>query len=169
MDVHEALDLQLIADARGVIDDGVDLLLAQRKAGVDGHRIATVYACPLHMFHDAWNQHRLTVANGVHLNLAALEVLVDKHPPSHASLECVAHVAHQLRGVLHDLHGAAPKHVAGPDQNRIANLLGHIQRLLQVGHGGTRWVGNAYTSQELFEELSVGGSVDGLGGGAENR
>ena len=121
----------------------------------------------LHMLHDAGDEHILAVTHGVHLDLAALEILVDEHAPAHARLECVGHVAHELGGVLHNLHRPAAEHIAGTHEYGIAYALRDVERLFEVADGGAGWVGNARSREELLEEVAVGCDVDGARGRAE--
>ena len=167
LDVHQALDLKLESDARGVVHDGVNFGFGEGQAGVYRHGIAAVNAGALHMLHDAGYEHILAVAHGVHLDLAALEILVDEHAPAHTHFECVGHVAHELGGVLHNLHRPAAKHVAGTHEHGVAYALRDIERLFEVADGCAGWVGYARSRKELLEQVAVGCDVDGARGRAE--
>ena len=169
LDVHEAAHFQRLADAGGVIYDGVYLFFAQCKPRVYSHRVAAVYSRPLDVFHDSGYEDGLAVAHCVHLHLAPLEILVYQHPASRTRLECTVHVAHQFSGVLDDLHCPPAQDVARPYQNRVANLLRDVQRMLQVHDRRAGRVGNSDSRQELLEQVPVGRYINGLRRGAEYR
>ena len=82
-----------------------------------------------HVLHDSGNQHLLPIADGVNLTFLALEVPVDQHRLVGRHLHRRSQVINQLGGILDDLHRPPAKHIAGPDDGGIPNVLSHLQRL----------------------------------------
>ena len=121
-----------------------------------------------YVLHDSRDQDYFTVADGVNLALFALQVPVDQHRLIGGQLHRRREVMDQLGGVLHDLHGAATKHVARPDHGGIPNVLGHLQSPFHRGHGPARRLRDTQSRQEILELMPVRSHVDGLGAGAED-
>ena len=127
-----------------------------------------VDARPLDVLHDAGDEGLAAVADGVHFDLSALEVFVDKDRLAPSYLYRLLHVADELARPLDDFHGPPPQDVAGPHQHRIADGLGHDQRILDAGDAGARRLGDAQAGEEVLEASAVLGDIDGFGAGAED-
>ena len=65
--------------------------------GIDGYRVAGMYAGAFDMFHDAGDQYVLSVANRVDLYLYPAQIFVDEHRAVHVAAQY--HI-HELAQVL---------------------------------------------------------------------
>ena len=121
----------------------------------------------LHQLHDAGHEHVPAVADGVHLDLLALDVVVHQHGLVGVDLDGLPEVAAQLLLVGHDLHGPPAQHEAGAHQHRIADPGGGGDALLDVGHGPALGLGDAQLHEYLLEAVAVLGPLDGGAVGAD--
>jgi len=121
-----------------------------------------MHARPLDVLHHARNKHFLAVADGIHLDFLAEEVLVDEHGVLAVQFQCHHQVADKLRLVVDDLHGPATEHVAGTNQQRIAEAAGNAQGLLDGGDARAWRLRDAEPFQEVLEPAPVLGHIDGL-------
>ena len=80
----------------------------------------------------------------------------------------LAHVARDGVGVVGDDHGAAAEHVAGADEDGIADPLANGQRFLDAGGGAAARLRNVEIFKQLAESLAVFGEVDRFGRGADD-
>ena len=94
-----------------------------------------MHARALDVLHDPRDHHGLAVGDGVDLDLHADQVLVDQHLAPGERAQRPVHVALELFGVAHDLHGPAAQHIGRPHQHRIADALRDGQRLFQRCRG----------------------------------
>ena len=122
----------------------------------------------LHVLHNAGDQHPFAVADGVHLALAPLHVVVHQHLALRRDLGGDGQIADQFRGIAHDFHGPPPQHVAGTNDHRVADALGHGQGLVHRLHRTPGRLRDAQIHQEPLELLPVAGDVDGLGAGTQD-
>ncbi len=122
------------------------------------------------MLHDGADDRQVAVADGVDVHLdGLLEELVHQHGPLGAGLDGLLHEVLQRLGVVDDLHRPAAQHVAGPDQHRVADLLGQLESALE---GGGRAVGRLFQAQlvqERLELLAVLGQVNAARTRAQQR
>ena len=84
------------------------------------------------------------------------------------ALTAVLQVALQALLVVDDLHGPAAQHVGRAHQDRVADALGHGERLLLVADGAERRGLELELLEHLAEPLPVLGQVDGVLGGAQD-
>ena len=82
-------------------------------------------------------QDALAVADGIHLALSALHVVVDEHLALGRNLGGDSEVANEFGGVADDLHGPPAEHVAGSHHHGIFDALGDSERLVNRVHGGS--------------------------------
>jgi len=82
----------------------------------------------------------LAVVERVHIDLdRVIKEPVDQDGGVRADQRRVLDVAAQCIVVVDDLHAASPQHVTGPDQNRIADLVGDpVGLLIALGHAMLR-------------------------------
>ena len=137
------------------------------KARVDRHGVSAVDPCALNVLHHAWDDDGFAVAHGVDLAFLAFQVLVNEYRPIRAGLDARREVGTQLPRRLDDLHCASAKNVTRAHQHRVADGLGHLQRLFYSGDGGARRLRHADARHELLEPPPIRRNVYGLRGGAE--
>ncbi len=70
---------------------------------------------------------------------------------------------------MDDLHRAAAQYVRRAHHQRIADLLGQLQRLVLGACGAVRRLAQAQLLQQLLEALAVLGRIDHVGTGADDR
>ncbi len=84
-------------------------------------------ARPLDVFEDARNQHGLSIADSIHVELATEQVLVDEDGAADAECHGRLDVASKIRRRMDDLHAAPAQYVGGPYQHRISHVRGDRQ------------------------------------------
>ena len=75
----------------------------------------------------------------------------------------------ELLGPVDDLHRAPAKHVARPQQHRIADPLRHHERLVAAARKPIVGLAQLQPVDQLGEALAVLGEVDAVGAGAQDR
>ena len=119
-------------------------------------------AGPLDVLEQAGDQHALAVADGVDVDLDALEVAVDADRPIGVDDRRQRQLAGQVLGRVAEVDGEAADDERRPDDDRVADPLGEGQRLLDaVGHAalGLR---DAEPVEQRREPDPLLGLVDGL-------
>ena len=129
-----------------------------------------MHASLLDMLHDAANQHRFAVADGIHIHFhRVVEEAVEKHRrivgDAHRRLE----VATQVGFVVDDFHRTAAQHVGRAHHQRVANLFRLLNGHFNRGHGGVRRLFQLETVNRLLETFAVFGAVNRIWAGADNR
>ena len=124
----------------------------------------------LDVLHHAAEVELGAVVEGVDVDLhRVVEEPVDQHRVGRGDLGGPLDVGRQRRLVVDDLHAAAAEHVGGPDQHRIADLVGD-PLAPREGAGqpvlGRRQVG---LGQHLAERAPLLGQMDRLRAGADDR
>ena len=169
LQVDQAQSVQLPAEGLGGGHDPGAHVVVDIGGGVHGDAVAGVDARALHVLHNAGDEDVLAVADGVHLDLHAGEVLVDEHGVILLVGEDDGHVLLNVLVAVGDDHVLAAQHIAGPHEHRVAQVPGGGKGLLG-GHGGVAFGPlDAGALQQRVEPLPVLGHVDGVGGGAQNR
>ena len=79
----------------------------------------------------------LAVADGIDFCLDSFEVLIDQDRLTGGDFDSIGHVADEVAGVLDDLHGAAAEHVAGANEDGVADKLRRRQGMLDGIHRRT--------------------------------
>ena len=125
-------------------------------------------AGPLHVLHDAGDEHVLPVEHAVHLHLPAHEVLVHQDGVLLLHLVDDAHEILDVAVVVGDLHTLAAQHVGGPHQHGVAHGVGGGEGLLGGKDGPARGPGDAALVQNLVEPLPVLGGVHAVGRRAQD-
>ncbi len=169
LDVDEAHHAELQRDAARVFLDRFHVLVGKAHGRDDAGRIARVDARVLDVLHHRGHEGVLSVAQGIGFGLdRVLEEFVDQNGPFGRDVHGRGDVAPEHGLVEHDLHGASPQHVRGPDHEGIPDAFGDGQRLLQrARHSGVR-LGNPELLHHLPETVPVLGEIDGLGRGAHD-
>ena len=169
LDVHEASHFQRHRELLGLPlklpdDSGVQRVRRQRARAV-----ARMDPRKLDVLHHARDADGPAVAQGVDIHLHGVgQELVDQDriPPRRGNR--VAHVLPQLRWIPDDFHGAAAKHVGGPDHDRVADLLGRPRGFVgRMGRAVPR-LHKPEPVQKRLEPLPILGEVDGVRLGSEN-
>src|SRR5207244_11948375 len=98
-------------DEPGRLDHPLRFFGAQSDRWIDRKRVTGMDPGPLDMLQDARDQYRLAIADGIHIELAAQEVLVDEARTANAKRNgCIA-VSAQLLSPMNDLHPTHAHHV----------------------------------------------------------
>ena len=153
----------------GVLADLLDHVLAQVEGREHGVAVAAVDAGGFDVLHDPDDAHHLPVADGVGLGLdGAVQEVVDQDLVVGHHAEDVEHLLLQLLLVDHDLHLLAAEHVAGPHQQREAELARQGDGLLGIVHRAELRVGDPQVAQQAAEPLAVLGHVQRLVAGTDH-
>ncbi len=168
--VHQADDFERTGEHRGLaLELALDMARERMRRQAAG-RVARMHPRLLDVLHDAADQHIGAVANAVHVDLDGVrEIAVQQHGRIVRHLDRFAHVAFEIRLLMHDLHGAAAQHVARPHHHRIADLLGELHRLGRRARGAVGRLAQLELFEQLLEALAVFGDVDRIGAGADDR
>ena len=161
LDVVQADDADAETELFGVLQDDALDPVGDGEGGVDADGVAGMDAGTLDELHDAGDEDVAAVADGVHLDLLALDVLVDEDGLVGVDLHRGLEVVTQHVFVRDDLHRAAAEHEARPDQDRVADLGGGPDAVLDVGDGGAAGLGDVEVQQDLFKAVAVFGALDG--------
>ena len=128
----------------------------QRRRREHAGGVAGVHARLLDVLHDRGDVDLLAVAERVHVELdRVLDEAVEQDRSAdggHGRLELVVVVA--------DAHRPAAEHVRGPDEHRVADLLGRRERLVRALDDRPRRAAHAELLDERAEALAVLGQVD---------
>ncbi len=121
------------------------------------------------MLHDPGNENIGAIGQCIDIDFYGVgEIAVDEDRALAGHDHRLGHIALKLDGIAHDLHGAAPQHIGGADDNRVADPFGNlaslggrfgdaVQRLLKVEF-----------LQEPGKAVAVFSEVDGVGGSAQD-
>ena len=168
LQVDQPQGVQLPAEGFGGGHDLGAHIVVNVRGRVHGDAVAGVDARALHMLHNAGNEDVLPVADSVHLNLHAGQVLVNQHRVVLLVGEDDGHVLLNVLVAIGDNHVLPAQHIAGPHQHRIAQVPSGGKGLLRGHDGVALGTLDAGTLQQLVEPLPVLGHIDGVGGGAQD-
>ena len=126
------------------------------------HRVARVDAGPLDVLHEPRDEHLDPVADGVDVDLEALEVGVDAHRPVVIHHGRDGQLADQVLLAVAEVDGQAADDEAGPHDDRVAHPVGDRERLLDRGRHAALRLGDAQPVDEAREAGPLLGEVDGL-------
>ena len=122
-----------------------------------------MHARALHVLHDAGDEDVPAVTDGVHLDLAADDVLVDQHGLLFVDAYGGLKIPAQRLLVGYDLHRAPPQHIARAHEHGIADALGRAHAVGDVRHGLAVRLRDLQLQQELFKAVAVFGALDRVG------
>ena len=125
-------------------------------------------AGPLDVFHDAGNQHVLSVGDDVHLQFDAGQVLVHQDGVFNAAGEDLLHIGDGLFPAAGDGHVLPADHVGRTQQHGVAQLLGGVYRFLKGAHAHAPGTADAELFEQGVEASPVLGHVDAFGAGAQD-
>ena len=98
---------------------------------------------PLDMLQDARDQYRLTVADGIDVELAAQQILVDQDRTANAERDGGIDVTAQILSRMYDLHPSTAQNVRRPNQHRVSDPARDGQRVVGTGGRTTRGLWDA--------------------------
>ena len=113
LDVEQTHDADAQTQLLGILQDLTLDLVGDGEGGVDGDGVAGVDTGALDQLHDAGNEHIAAVTDGIDLNFAALNILVDQNGLVLVDLNGGLQIVAQLSLVGNDLHGAAAQNEGG--------------------------------------------------------
>ena len=149
--------------------DQVLVALAHGLRREDADAVAAVDAGPLDVLEEPRDEHAIAVADGVDVDLDALEVAVDADRPVRVDDRGRRQLAGQVLRRVAEVDGQAADDERRPDDDRVADPLGEGQRLLDaVGHAALR-LRDAEPVEQGREADALLGLVDGLEVAAEER
>ena len=125
--------------------------------------------CTLHMLHNTGNQDVRSIADRIHLDLLALQILVYQNGMILRDPVDDLHELFDLTVVDGDLHALSAQHIGGTNQYGIAQLVCHPLCLLGSKYRAARRSGDLALLKNLIKELSVLRCVHVLGTCAEDR
>src|SRR6185312_3647238 len=136
LDVDQPAHAHALRDGQGGLGDACLHVRAQGDGRQHAGGVAGVDAGLLDVLHDAADVEVGAVVEGVDVDLdGVLEEPVHQHRVVLGDLGRVGDVAFQVGLVVDDLHAPAAQHVGGADQDRVADLVGDLLRVLE-GDGG---------------------------------
>ena len=121
----------------------------------------------LYKLHDTRNKHIHALADGIHLQLFSLDVVVHQHRFVLVDFHGIFQILSQLLFVGNDLHGPAAQHEGRSDQHRITDFRGYLHAVFNVGDSLAFGLGNVQLLQHLLEQITVFGFLDGFTVGAD--
>ena len=135
LDVHQSLGAQGQRQLLAGGNHGIHHVVVQREGRIDRDGVAGMDAGPLHVLHDAGDQHVLPVGDDVHLQLRSGHILVHQHRILDPVGQDPAHVGLHVLVLPGDGHVLSADDVAGPQQHRESQMVGRLQGLLRRQHG----------------------------------
>ena len=127
-----------------------------------------MHASALDQLHNAGDEHVVSVANGVHLDLFALQVFVHQHRLVLVNFHCGFQILPQMLVLRDNLHRAAAQHKRGAHQHRIADFVRRAHAVLDVGDSIALRTRDVQFIEQVFKLIAVLRAVDGGTVGADN-
>ena len=125
-------------------------------------------ACPLDMLHNTGNEHILPVRDHIHLQLYAREILIHQNRVFNPPCKNGTHVLLGSLAITRDAHVLPTNHIAGPQENRIAQLLSHGKGFIQRVYAPPSWPADAELLQKCVKPCTVLRQVNSVSRSAEN-
>ena len=124
----------------------------------------------LDMLHHPGDPHGVLVGQDVDVHLdRVLQVAIDQDRTDVRSARGVGHEAAHLVERMDDAHRPSAEHVGGPDNQRISQHLGLLQRVGDAEADGVLRLAQPEPVEQLLEPLAVLGQIDRIRRRAENR
>ena len=170
LDVAAAGDLQLPDDLQGRVLQHVVFLAGEGLAGGDDHGVAGVDAHGVDVLHGADGDGGVVgVTHDLELDLlVALDGLLHQDLVDRGELQTVGQQGDQLLLVVGEAAAGAAQGEGRTQDDRIADLIGGLDALLQGGCDLRGADGLAQLLAQLLEQLPVLGTLDGLKAGAQD-
>ena len=160
LDVIQSDDADAQTELLGIGQDRALDLVGDGKRRVDADGVAGVDTGALDQLHDAGHEHVSAVADGVDLDLAAGDVLIDQHGLALAGAHGILQIVAQHLVVGHDLHGAAAQHERRAHQHRIAHRVRSLETVVQIRHRCAHRLRDVQLEQQLFKAVAVLRALD---------
>ena len=107
-------------------------------------------------------------ADRIHFHFLAPDVFIYQHGfvfvHLHRGFQIVVHILF----LAHDLHGPAAQHKAGTHQHGVSDAAGRVHAGLDAGDSFAPGLGNVQGQQQLFKQVPVLRTVDGIAVRADN-
>ena len=168
LDIEQPHDLQRQREFRRVRHDRVDRLARERSGRVDRDAVAGMDARALEVLHDPGDQDVRAVADAVHLDLLAEDVLVDQDGVSRGQVDGALHVLREFRLAPDDLHRAPAEDVGGTDENGVSDAPRDFLRPFDRDGAAPVRKGDVEPREKLQEAFAVLRHVDALHRGSED-
>ena len=144
--------------------------LRQRMRRQRARGIARVNSGLFDVFHDAADQSRLAIGNGIDIDFdRVFQELVDQDRMAGRSVNGFFHVESQRLFVVANLHRATTEHVAGANQNWISDSLSDRSCAFKVRSGSVRWLQQTGLVEDRLKALPIFGRVDHVWASADDR
>mmetsp|Transcript_12334 Transcript_12334/g.25097 ORF Transcript_12334/g.25097 Transcript_12334/m.25097 type:complete len:618 (+) Transcript_12334:774-2627(+) len=169
LDVERASDVQGLGNAPGVRLDPVLHEAGKALRREQQRGVTRVHARVLHVLVDGRHHDLSLVGHGVHLDLlGSLDELGDHHGVVLGDVGRLGEEVSELLVILRDVHGGAGEHVARAHEHGVADAVGELDGLVEVGHLAPRGLLHADGVHERGELVAVLGRVDHVGVRAED-
>lgn len=122
----------------------------------------------LHKLHNAGDEHALSVADGVYLDLLAADVVVHQHRTVLIDFHGGFQIAAELLFLGNDLHRPAAEHEARAYQHGIADFRRRADALFDVRHRPALRTRDGKRGEQLFESVAIFRALDGFTIGADD-
>ena len=119
-----------------------------------------MHARALDQLHDARYEHILAVADRIHFDLFAEDVVVNQHRLVRVDLHSRLEIVAKLRLIGDNLHGHTAEHETRTHEHRIADFFRGAYTVLDVGHRPALRLRNAELFENLFKHVAVLRVVD---------
>ncbi len=148
------------------LDDLVGQAVGRQGAGA----VARMDAGFLDMLHHPGDHHIGAVAQRIDIAFDRVaQILVDQHRAVARHVDRGVDVIVELGLGIDDLHRPSAEHVARPHQHRVADAVGHRDRLVAAAGDAVLGLLELELVDQLGEALAVFGQVDRIGRSAEDR
>ena len=167
--VDQAAHADLEADAAHGVDD--EALVGRRELlwREEGGAVARVDPGALDVLHEPGDEHVGAVGDGVDVDLQALEIGVDADGALLGDDGRHGQLSGQVVGAVAEVDGQAADDERRPHQHRVAELVGHRERLIERGGDAAARLGDAQRLDHVREAGALLGPVDGLHVDARQR
>ncbi len=152
--LHEADDVERVGEFAGVVADLAEDVVGERDRREHAGGVAGVDAGLFDVLHDAGDDDVGSVAEGVHVYFGRVfEEVVDEDGALLRIFDGGRHVLADFGVVVGDDHGAAAEHVAGADEDGIADAVCPGQGFVEVGGDAPSGCGICKSSMSLPKRL----------------
>ena len=168
LDIDHSHHVKGSGQTAGVLRDGLLGRIADGLCRIYGNTVSGMDTGPFNMLHDSRNHNVLTVADRVHLDLLAHQVLIHQNGMLLGDPVDDSDVFVHILIVDGDLHTLAAQHIGGTHQHRIAQLVGRPDGFTGSVHRLSLGTGNLALLQNFVEKLPVLRRVHILRGGTQD-
>ena len=122
----------------------------------------------LHKFHNTGDKYVLAVADGIHLNLFAANVLIHQNRLILVNFYGSLQVVTKCFFLGDDLHSSATEHKAGTDKHGIANFFSCLNAGFDTGYCLTLRLRNVQGNEQFFKGITVFRTLNSITVGADD-